>query len=48
VRAAEAAGYHTVAVPSVVPVAQRPGRIVLETLAGVTLSELATRAGFAR
>jgi len=48
VRAAETAGYRTVAVPSVVPVPQRPGRIVLETLAGVTLSELTTRAGLAR
>lgn len=47
VLAAEAAGYRTVAVPSVVPVPRRPGRIVLETLAGVTLTELATRAGFA-
>ena len=47
VLAAEAAGYRTVAVPSVVPVPQRPGRIVLETLAGVTLDQLATRAGLA-
>ena len=47
VLAAEAAGYRTVAVPSVVPVPQRPGRIVLETLAGVTLDELATRAELA-
>ena len=47
VLAAEAAGYRTVAVPSVVPVPQRPGRIVLDTLAGVTLGQLATRAGFA-
>jgi HAD superfamily hydrolase (TIGR01509 family) len=47
VRAAEAAGYRTVAVPSVVPVPPRPGRIVLETLAGVTLKQLATSAGFA-
>jgi HAD superfamily hydrolase (TIGR01509 family) len=47
VLAAEAAGYRTVAVPSVVPVQQRPGRIVLPTLAGVTLAHLATRAGLA-
>lgn len=46
VLAAEAAGYRTVAVPSVVPVPERPGRLVLKTLAGVTLTELATRAGF--
>jgi HAD superfamily hydrolase (TIGR01509 family) len=46
-QAAEAAGYRTVAVPSVVPVPQRPGRVVLDTLAGVTLAQLATRAGFA-
>jgi HAD superfamily hydrolase (TIGR01509 family) len=47
VGAAEAAGYHTVAVPSVVPVPVRPGRVVLETLAGVSLDQLATLAGFA-
>jgi HAD superfamily hydrolase (TIGR01509 family) len=47
VRAAEAAGYRTVAVPSVAPVPQRPGRVVLDTLAGVTLAQLATRAGLA-
>jgi HAD superfamily hydrolase (TIGR01509 family) len=47
VLAAEAAGYRTVAVPSVVPVPQQPGRIVLDTLAGVTLGQLATRAGLA-
>jgi len=47
VTAAEAAGYRTVAVPSVVPVPERPGRIVLNSLAGMTLAELATRAGFA-
>jgi HAD superfamily hydrolase (TIGR01509 family) len=45
VLAAEAAGYRTVAVPSVVPVPQRAGRIVLPTLAGVTLEQLATRTG---
>jgi HAD superfamily hydrolase (TIGR01509 family) len=47
VRAAEAAGYRTVAVPSVVPVPPRPGLVVLDTLAGVTLARLATSAGFA-
>jgi HAD superfamily hydrolase (TIGR01509 family) len=47
VLAAEAAGYRTVAVPSVVPVPQRPGRVVLDSLAGVTLAELAARTGFA-
>ena len=47
VLAAEAAGYRTVAVPSVVPVAARPGRVVLDSLAGVTLTELATKAGLA-
>jgi HAD superfamily hydrolase (TIGR01509 family) len=44
VAAAEAAGYLTVAVPGVVPIAERPGRLVLASLAGVTLSALA--AGF--
>jgi HAD superfamily hydrolase (TIGR01509 family) len=43
VAAAEAAGYHVVAVPSVVPVPSRPGRVVLGTLAGVSLAELASR-----
>jgi HAD superfamily hydrolase (TIGR01509 family) len=47
VLAAEAAGYRTVAVPSVVAVPQRPSRVVLETLAGVTLTQLSTRAGLA-
>lgn len=47
VRAAEAAGYRTVAVPSVVPVPPRPGRVLLDSLAGVTLEQLATSAGFA-
>jgi HAD superfamily hydrolase (TIGR01509 family) len=47
VLAAEAAGYRTVAVPSVVPVPERPGRVVVESLAGLTLAELAARAGFA-
>jgi HAD superfamily hydrolase (TIGR01509 family) len=47
VTAAEAAGFRAVAVPSVVPVPERPGRVVLDSLAGMTLAELATRAGFA-
>jgi|HubBroStandDraft_4_1064222.scaffolds.fasta_scaffold135801_1 HAD superfamily hydrolase (TIGR01509 family) len=47
VTAAEAAGFRTVAVPSVVPVPERPGRVVVESLAGMTLAELAARAGFA-
>lgn len=47
VLAAEAAGYRTVAVPSVVAVPRRPSRVVLETLAGVTLTQLSTRAGLA-
>jgi HAD superfamily hydrolase (TIGR01509 family) len=47
VRAAEAAGYRTVAVPSVVPVPAQPGRVVLASLAGVTLRQLAALAGFA-
>jgi HAD superfamily hydrolase (TIGR01509 family) len=38
--AAEAAGYLTVAVPSVVPVEARAGRVVLSSLAGLTLDEL--------
>jgi HAD superfamily hydrolase (TIGR01509 family) len=46
-RAAEAAGYRTVAVPSVAPVPEQPGRVVLSSLAGITLPELADRAGFA-
>jgi HAD superfamily hydrolase (TIGR01509 family) len=40
VAAAEAAGYLTVAVPSVVPITERPGRVVLSSLAGVTLQGL--------
>jgi HAD superfamily hydrolase (TIGR01509 family) len=47
VRAAEAAGYQTVAVPSVAPVPAAPGRVVLPSLAGVTLEQLAALAGFA-
>jgi HAD superfamily hydrolase (TIGR01509 family) len=45
VAAAAAAGYRVVAVPSVVPVPDGPGRVVLSTLAGVTLAELTARAG---
>jgi HAD superfamily hydrolase (TIGR01509 family) len=47
VAAAEAAGFRAVAVPSVVPVPDRPGRVVLATLAGVTLAELGARTGLA-
>jgi HAD superfamily hydrolase (TIGR01509 family) len=47
VAAAEAAGFRAVAVPSVVPVPGRPGRVVLATLAGVTLAELGARTGLA-
>ena len=47
VRAAEAAGYRTVAVPSVVPVPERAGRVVLNSLAGISLPELAAKAGLA-
>ena len=43
--AAEAAGYHAVTVPSVVPVPAAPGRVVLSSLAGVTLAELAAWSG---
>lgn len=45
VAAAEAAGYRTVAVPSVVPIPQRPGRVVLDTLAGMSLARLAALTG---
>jgi beta-phosphoglucomutase-like phosphatase (HAD superfamily) len=45
VAAAEKAGFRVVAVPSVVPVPAWPGRVVLGTLAGVTLAELAARTG---
>jgi HAD superfamily hydrolase (TIGR01509 family) len=41
VAAAEAAGYLAVAVPSVVAIPARPGRVVLPSLAGVTLDDLA-------
>ena len=43
--AAEAAGYRAVAVPSVLPVPGRPGRVVLSSLAGVTLADLAAWCG---
>ena len=43
--AAEAAGYHAVAVPSVLPVPAAPGRVVLSSLAGVTLADLAAWCG---
>ena len=45
--AAEAAGYRTVAVPSVVPVQEAPGRVVLDSLAGIKLADLAARSGLA-
>jgi HAD superfamily hydrolase (TIGR01509 family) len=41
VAAAEAAGYLAVAVPSVVPIPAGPGRVVLASLAEVTLDDLA-------
>ena len=47
VSAAEAAGYRTVAVPSVLPVPGRPGRVVLPSLAGVRLADLKAAAGLA-
>jgi len=47
VAAAEAAGLRVIAVPSVVPVPERPGRVVLPTLAGVTLTRLEQLAGLA-
>jgi HAD superfamily hydrolase (TIGR01509 family) len=43
--AAEAAGYRVVAVPSVIGVPAAPGRVVLSSLAGVTLADLAARCG---
>jgi HAD superfamily hydrolase (TIGR01509 family) len=45
VAAAEAAGLRVIAVPSVVPIPERPGRVVLSTLAGVTLARLHELAG---
>jgi HAD superfamily hydrolase (TIGR01509 family) len=47
VSAAEAAGYRVIAVPSVVPIPERPGRVVLRTLAGMTLARLEELAGLA-
>lgn len=47
VAAAEGAGCRVVAVPSVVPVAQQPGRVVLSTLDGVTLAQLQSLTGLA-
>jgi HAD superfamily hydrolase (TIGR01509 family) len=47
VAAAEAAGLRVIAVPSVVPVPERPGRVVLPTLAGVTLAGLQQLVGLA-
>lgn len=44
--AAEAAGCRTVVVPSVVPVPPRPGRVVLESLGGVSMARLAAMTGF--
>ena len=41
VAAAEAAGYLTLAVPSVVPIPAGRGRVVLPSLAGLTLDDLA-------
>jgi HAD superfamily hydrolase (TIGR01509 family) len=48
VAAAEAAGYLAVAVPGVVPIPAAPGRVVLPTLAGVTLDHLRKLAAAAR
>lgn len=45
VAAAEAAGCRVVAVPSVVPVPEQPGRVVLRTLAGATLAQLVELTG---
>jgi HAD superfamily hydrolase (TIGR01509 family) len=47
VAAAEAAGYRVVAVPGIVPVPGKPGRVVLATLGGVTLADLAAATGLA-
>jgi HAD superfamily hydrolase (TIGR01509 family) len=47
VTAAEAAGLRVVAVPSVVPIPERSGRVVLRSLAGVTLDQLREFTGFA-
>jgi HAD superfamily hydrolase (TIGR01509 family) len=45
VAAAEAAGYMTVAVPGVVEIPDRPGRLVVRSLAGLTLAGLRARFG---
>ncbi len=45
VAAAEAAGYLTVAVPGVVAIPERPGRLVVPSLAGMTVSKLAAGLG---
>lgn len=45
VAAAGAAGYRVVAVPSVVTVADQPGLVVLESLAGIGLAELTSLTG---
>jgi HAD superfamily hydrolase (TIGR01509 family) len=47
VAAAEAAGYLTVAVPGIVPIAERPGRLVVTSLTGLTLPALRTAFGLA-
>ena len=47
VAAAETAGYRVIAVPSVVPIAGRAGRVILPTLVGVTLARLQELAGLA-
>jgi len=45
VAAAEAAGYRVIAVPSLVPIAEAPGRAVVRSLAGLTLARLGELAG---
>lgn len=47
VAAAEAAGLRVIAVPSVVPIPERSGRVVLRSLAGLTLAQLRELTGFA-
>jgi HAD superfamily hydrolase (TIGR01509 family) len=47
VAAAEAAGYLTLAVPGVVPIPERPGRLVVNSLAGLTLPRLCAAFGLA-
>ncbi len=48
VTAAEAAGYLAVAVPGEVPVPPAPGRVILPSLAGITLDQLRSLAAAAR